>query len=797
MLESAQADAVGGASHSGGTDTLGGTSQRDSAKAIGGTSQITDGATCAPAKTLCGEGTLAQCVDRMSDHSNCGACGNVCEAETPCVEGRCRPPPCEGTVALGGLPMATVGGNPFSLVIGDLNGDRHQDLVTANRDSSSVTVLLGKGDGTFANGQDYAVGSEPTFVALGDLNGDGDLDLASANVGSDSVSVLSNKGDGTFVHRVDYATGTKPISVTLVDLNGDNRLDLVAANGESSSVSVRLAADDGTFSSPVNHAVDGSPSALVTGDLNGGGKPDLAVANQLPTKIDAYSNKRLVTVLPGVGDGSFAAPLDQPIDCDETEAIFLGDLNADGKLDLAVGCKYANFGGVFLGNGDGTFAAKGEFESGGSTSGMTMGDVTGDGRLDIVTGEELATPGGQRMCSNRAVNVIAGASDGSFAPSVAYPAGGFPNAVAVGDLNGDGWLDIAAASGSVNAVSALLGPKFTAGSASSEAGVSLPAAVVVGDFDADGRLDVASGGYMDGLTLRIGNGAGGFKEEVKVIADIRPTMLVVGDLNADGLPDLVAAGGYAEPAEVLLGLGAGKFAAAVPYEIPGEARAAALGDFNGDGALDLALSINSPNRVSVVFGTGKGSFADEADYPMVDKPDSMAAGDLNGDGRSDLIVGISGADRVRAMFGAPDGTWFDEAEYETGNHPTSVVIANFNGDAWPDFATANLDETISVYLGIGKGVFGKRTDYATGTYMLGQLLAGDLNGDGLADLLASRGFSGFSSVLYAAGDGTFGNVQHYVGEGHESGALADFDGDGRLDLIAAGCNLKVHLNRCQ
>ncbi|MCY2986670.1 MAG: Ig-like domain-containing protein [Planctomycetota bacterium] len=142
------------------------------------------------------------------------------------------------------------GGNPRSVTVGDLNGDGRPDLVVANENSSTVSVLLnttapGAAVPSFATQQNFATGANPRSVAVGDLNGDGRPDLAVANAYSNSVSVLLNTtvpgaATASFAAPQDFATGAFPFSVTVGDLNGDGRPDLAVANGESSNVSVLL-----------------------------------------------------------------------------------------------------------------------------------------------------------------------------------------------------------------------------------------------------------------------------------------------------------------------------------------------------------------------------------------------------------------------------------------------------------------------------------------------------------------------------------------------------------------------------
>src|SRR5262249_50984465 len=110
---------------------------------------------------------------------------------------------------------SNVGNRPDSVAIGDLNVDGKPDVVTANLNDSTVSVLLGNGDATFGAKTDYAAGSSPNSVAIGDLNGDGKPDLATANFVGNTVSVLLGNGDGTFGARRDYFAGSGAASVAI------------------------------------------------------------------------------------------------------------------------------------------------------------------------------------------------------------------------------------------------------------------------------------------------------------------------------------------------------------------------------------------------------------------------------------------------------------------------------------------------------------------------------------------------------------------------------------------------------
>jgi hypothetical protein len=182
------------------------------------------------------------------------------------------------------------GANPYSVSIGDLDGDGKADLAVANYSSSTVSVLrntsTGAGVISYATKVDYVTGTDPISVSIGDLDGDGKADLAVANNSSSTVSVLRNTSTGagviSYAAKVDYATGANPISVSIGDLDGDGKADLAVANINGSTVSVFRNTSTGagviSYATKVDYATGANPMSVLIGDLDGDGKADLAGA---------------------------------------------------------------------------------------------------------------------------------------------------------------------------------------------------------------------------------------------------------------------------------------------------------------------------------------------------------------------------------------------------------------------------------------------------------------------------------------------------------------------------------------
>jgi hypothetical protein len=333
---------------------------------------------------------------------------------------------------------------PFGVAVGDINGDGIPDIVAVNQGNDSVSVLLGKGNGTFLPNNDYAVGSLPVSPVLGDLNKDGRLDIVVVNDFGESASVLLNNGNGTFA-RTDYAPGIGlAVDVALGDLNGDGALDMVIADYSNSGVATLLNNGDGTFTTKAKISVPGDNTRQVAlGDVNNDGKLDLAVT---------YHNSAVVSVLLGKGDGTFGPGVNYARGPGgHGFGVAFGDVDSDGHLDMVATNFDDNTLSMFMNHGDGTFGTKTDYTVGVGPQAVLFGDLDSDGHLDII-------------CANYTTNnvsVLLGHGDGTFGPKTDFAAGRQSARVALGDVNGDGKLDAVTGNGGDNTVSVLLNTSNT------------------------------------------------------------------------------------------------------------------------------------------------------------------------------------------------------------------------------------------------------------------------------------------------------------------------------------------------
>lgn len=395
-----------------------------------------------------------------------------------------------------------VTGGPAYIAVGDFNRDGKPDLAVSERNAGAVALLMNNtlptpepGGDSFAapSSQTSMNGNMADSIAVGDFNHDGYVDTAISYLEDNVVRVLLHGNTATVAS---YPVGNQPYDVVSGDLNGDGYADLVVVNTSLNSpngtVSVLMnnADGSGTFKPAVNYTVGRLPYQVAIGDLNGDGIPDLAITNYGPGTI---------SILYGSTNGTFTSGPTLTVGSGETNpyGIAIGDFSNNGTNDIAVTCYSTSQLYVFPNIGNSTFGAPYTYATDSNPAGLVVGDFNRDGKLDIVTGNTTAND----------ISFFAGNGDGTFQPGVISSSLNFPVSIAAGDVNGDGILDIVGVAPNYDEVVVTLGKgDGTFGSISQRQPFpsgQQPWALALGDFNNDGKLDIATANTYDPVNLVI------------------------------------------------------------------------------------------------------------------------------------------------------------------------------------------------------------------------------------------------------------------------------------------------------
>ncbi len=276
-------------------------------------------------------------------------------------------------------------------------------------------------------------------------------------------------------------------------------------------------------------------------------------------------------------------------------------------------------------------------------------------------------------------------------------------------------------------------------------------------------------------------------------AGAQPVGIVTRDFSGDGRLDLAVGNGFITPGTVsiLQGTASGSFGAATTLTMPGtSAYAVAAGDFNRDGVADVAVTVTGAGKVAILLGTGAGAFGAATTFNVGFSPVSIAIGDFDRDGKPDLAVANQVSNTVSVLLGNGNGTFGAAVNHAVGNSPSSVVVADFDRDGKADIATADgFSASVSILLGDGAGGFAPASNVFVGIRPV-SLVPADLDKDGNVDLVVAHETSvssGTVSVLLGNGNGLFGFPSGVTisGAGLSDVAVADLDGDGNADVVAA------------
>ena len=352
------------------------------------------------------------------------------------------------------------------------------------------------------------------------------------------------------------------------------------------------AAPEVSFGPNIDYPAGDRPEDVAVGDVNGDGEQDIVTAN--------YSGDT-ASVLLGNGDGSFGSPTDYPVG-DEPRAVALGDLNNDGRLDIVTVNNESNNVSVLRGKSGGGFHEKDDYETAGGPVTLGLGDFDGDGFLDIVTA-------GKYLLNARA-SVLLSDEGAGFDPHVDYNLDGNPTDLVVAYLDDDSHLDFALANSGSSDASVFVGSSsgtFTGPEQSTTGADTNPRNIAAGDVDADGITDLVTSnrGAGGSVSVLIGKDDGSFKAPDIIAVGSLNAGIALADVNLDGEPDIVVNHRVPSPdpssLSVLLGLGSGQFADPVDYATGAEPEGIAIADFNNDKKPDITTANTASDAAGVLL----------------------------------------------------------------------------------------------------------------------------------------------------------------------------------------------------
>lgn len=682
-----------------------------------------------------------------------------------------------------GAPLSlSTGDEPVAVAIGDLDGDGRADIAVANRADQTVSVIFQDATtrGLFASGSTLTVDAEPSDVVIVDFDRDGLRDLLVANAGGPvGLYRQDPAAPGTFLPVLELRGGLGPVALAITDLDGDAFPDLAIAHRDSGDIALMRQdpANPGLIASTTTLSAAAGLSRLLAVDLDRDGRLDLVSLNATTRELrtwrqDATRGTFTAGVTITVGNGP--------------DQLTAGDLDGDGRPELLVSNGLS--GNLTLlpssASAASGFGPATMLQSAASPSALALADLDRDGRLDLLVGRRS-----DAMVSLRD-NLTPRSIELGFAAARRLLATVRPERLVSADLDADGRADLVHAGGSAELEihAGRDGGRFasvatpTVGAGTRELAIT--------DFDDDGRPDIVALAEDAGeLVLLRGDGAMTFTPAVRLDTGLNAVSFAAGFLDRDGFVDfaVVTADGRVrlyrrdsaeswteQPSLTPMGSGA---------------RAVALGDLDGDLRGDLAVACVGSSTVSIFRGRPDGGRFEETFVKLDGEPVALALADLDGDERPELITAERSADAVvvRSQDPASPGAFLSGDVLTGTGAPTSLLVQDLDGDGRPDLLVTADDGRATVFIN-DPGAPG--TFLAPDSVLLGAPASAAvlLNHDGDDELDAAFALPDSSRLLVSAPGATGADgfaASSAVGATPSAVSHGDIDGDGLQDLVAA------------
>lgn len=728
----------------------------------------------------------------------------------------------------------TVGGHPYRVVIGNLDGDGKPDMAIANVEGTTISVFKNQSVGgiiSFAPKVEYTTNGNARSLTLGDFNSDGKADIAIANQRTRSISVFRNTSAGeiiSFATRIDYLTtaGGQPENIVTADFDGDGKLDISVSNSNNpGTISVfKNTSLNGVVSfaakSDYHTGNDKNPYSLSVADFDGDGKPDMAVANLISPTITVLRNESTA------GTISFSSKIDYNTGANDRQYLVVGDFNGDAKPDLATAIQdFTEVSSFLINKVDGPNITSFSPIAAGTGEYVTIKGTNFTGAAAVGFGGQGSA--GFLIIDSTTISALVGAgSSGDVTVGARLGTGRLSGFTFTGSPKPIPTITgFTPASGTIGTTVTIDGTNFGATTANNFVYFGAVRASILSATPKSLAVSVPNGNTYKPITVTTNNltayaakpfkvtspgmgllTASSFATKINYGTASSPSSVCLNDFDTDGKPDIVITNLSLNTVSVFRNQGMGElisFEAKQDFATASQPINVSVGDLDGDGKNEIAVANAGSNSVSVLRNTSTFrtiSFAAKFDFPTGNSPRGIAIRDMDGDGKSDLIVFNYSSNTISVSRNTSSGTgvisFAAKQDYPTGNNPFGISIADFNNDGKPDVAVINLSSnTISILSNTsttGNISYAPKIDFPTGTLPY-SISTGDFDGDGSTDIAIASQSPATVSVLRNTGNTSaisFAAKVDYPAETNVGSVfIDDFDRDGKLDILVGNGNI--------